>query len=118
MLKTVFGVLFTAVAVCAQTSQINGTVRDATGSVMPGAAIKATQTATGAVRTATSGTDGGYAIPNLPTGPYLVEVTKEGFSRFVQTGIALEVDGRLFQVPNDCKKIAYSEFRKALAPHK
>jgi len=91
MLKTVFGVLFTAVAVCAQTSQINGTVRDATGSVMPGAAIKATQTATGAVRTATSGTDGGYAIPNLPTGPYLVEVTKEGFSRFVQTGIVLEV---------------------------
>jgi len=34
------------------------------------------------------------------------------------SGIALEVDGRLFQVPNDCKKIAYSEFRKALAPHK
>ena len=28
--------------------------------------------------------------------------------------IALEVDGRLFQVPNDCKKIAYSEFQKLL----
>ena len=91
MFKTVFGVLFIAAATYAQTSQINGTVRDATGSVMPGAAIKATQTATGAVRTATSGTDGGYAIPNLPTGPYMVEVTKEGFSRFVQTGIVLEV---------------------------
>ena len=28
--------------------------------------------------------------------------------------IGLEVDGRLFQVPNDCKKIAYSEFQKLL----
>jgi outer membrane lipoprotein-sorting protein len=28
--------------------------------------------------------------------------------------IALEVDGRLFQVPDDCKKIAYSEFQKLL----
>ena len=91
MLKTVFGVLFVSAAMWAQTSQINGVVKDSSGSVMPGAAIKATQTATGVVRTATSGTDGSYAIPNLPTGPYLVEVTKEGFSRFVQMGIVLEV---------------------------
>lgn len=89
--KIVFGVLFMAAAAWAQTSQINGIIRDASGSVMPGATIKATQTATGVVRTATSGTDGSYSIPNLPTGPYLVEVTKEGFSRFVQTGIVLEV---------------------------
>jgi len=89
--KLVFGVLCMSAATLAQTSQINGVIKDATGSVMPGAAIKVTQTATGVVRTATSGTDGGYAIPNLPTGPYMVEVTKEGFSRFVQTGIVLEV---------------------------
>src|SRR5512141_1162633 len=91
MLKTVLGVLFISAGLWAQTSQINGVVRDPSGSVMPGAAIKTTQTATGVVRTATSGTDGSYAIPNLPTGPYMVEVTKEGFSKFVQTGIVLEV---------------------------
>jgi hypothetical protein len=91
MLKAVFGVLFMSAAVWAQTSQINGVINDSSGSVIPGAAIKVTQTATGVVRTATSGTDGGYAIPNLPTGPYMVEVTKEGFSKFVQTGIVLEV---------------------------
>jgi len=34
----------------AQTSQINGTVRDASGLAIPSAAIKATQTATGIVR--------------------------------------------------------------------
>ena len=91
MLKTVFGILLMSAAVWAQTSQVNGVIKDSTGAVMPAASIKATQTATGVVRTATSGADGSYAIPNLPSGPYMVEVTKEGFSRFVQTGIVLEV---------------------------
>jgi hypothetical protein len=76
----------------AQTSQINGIVRDATGLVIPGAAIKATQTATGVVRSTISGSDGGYALPNLPIGPYLLEVTKEGFNKYAQTGIVLQVD--------------------------
>ena len=42
--------------------------------------IKVTQTATGATRTASSGTDGGYVLPNLPIGPYMLEVTKDGFT--------------------------------------
>src|SRR5579885_3902388 len=50
------------------------------------------QTATGVVRTATSGADGGYVLTNMPVGPYLLEVTKEGFSTFAQTGIVLQVD--------------------------
>jgi hypothetical protein len=85
--------LFTVCAVgWAQTAQINGTVRDATGLAIPGATVKATQTATGVVRTAVSGADGGYVLPNLPVGPYLVEVSKEGFSKYAQTGIVLQVD--------------------------
>jgi hypothetical protein len=86
-----FGLLF-ASAVWAQTSQINGSIKDSSGLAIPGAAIKATQTATGVVRTTISGADGGYVIPNLPIGPYLVEVTKEGFSKYAQTGIVLQVD--------------------------
>src|SRR6266851_8773088 len=92
MKTIVVGFLFASAAVWAQTAQINGTVRDSSGLAVPGAAIKATQTATGVVRTTTSGADGGYVLPNLPIGPYLVEVTKEGFSKYVQTGIVLEVD--------------------------
>jgi hypothetical protein len=84
--------LLTLASAWAQTAQINGTVRDATGLAIPGAAIKATQTATGVVRTATSGGDGTYVLPNLPIGPYLIEVTKEGFSRYAQTGVVLNVD--------------------------
>ena len=79
-------------AALAQTAQINGTIRDATGLPVPGASVKATQTATGVVRTTNSGADGGYVLPNLPIGPYVVEVTKEGFSKYAQSGIVLEVD--------------------------
>jgi hypothetical protein len=87
----VLGIVF-ASAAWAQTSQISGSVRDASGLAIPGAEIKATQTATGLARSVVSGQDGGYVLPDLPTGPYLLEVTKEGFSKYVQTGIVLQVD--------------------------
>jgi hypothetical protein len=73
------------------TSQINGNVRDASGLAVPGAEIKATQTATGATRTVISGGDGSYVLTDLPIGPYQLEVTKEGFSKYVQSGIVLQV---------------------------
>jgi hypothetical protein len=84
--------LLNCAAVFAQTAQINGTIKDSTGLAVPGATIKATQTATGVVRTAESGAQGEYVLPNLPVGPYLLEVTKEGFSKFAQTGIVLQVN--------------------------
>jgi len=75
------------------TSQINGTVQDSSGLAVPGAQVKATQTETGLVRTVTSGADGGYVITSLPVGPYQVEVTKDGFSKYLQSGIVLQVAG-------------------------
>src|SRR3984885_13367151 len=87
--------LLAGVLICtslfAQTAQIQGTVLDSTGSAVPGADVKATQTGTGAVRTVTSGNDGAYVLPNLPIGPYRLEVSKPGFSTFIQTGIVLQV---------------------------
>ena len=87
-----FSLLASSVLWAQATSQISGTVHDETGAAIPGAQIKATQTATGAVRTATSGVDGGYVLSNLPVGPYMLEVTKEGFTKIIQTGIVLQVD--------------------------
>lgn len=75
----------------ASTSQINGTVQDASGSAVPGAEIKITQIDTGASRTVNSGTDGSYIIPSLPVGPYTLEVTKPGFAKYEQRGIVLQV---------------------------
>jgi hypothetical protein len=73
------------------TSQIQGTVQDSTGAVIPGVEVKATQSDTGITRTATSGEDGHYVLLNLPIGPYRLEVNKPGFSPYVQTGIVLQV---------------------------
>src|SRR5258708_13826040 len=73
------------------TSQINGTVRDATGLAVPGADVKAVQSETGLVRTASTNAEGGFVLTNLPIGPYQLEIGKEGFSKFVQSGIVLQV---------------------------
>ncbi len=73
------------------TSQISGTVQDSSGSAVPAAEVKAVQTATGAARSVTSGPDGSYVLTNLPVGPYQLEVSKEGFTKYVQSGIVLQV---------------------------
>jgi hypothetical protein len=84
-----FGVPGWAQAV--STSQINGTIQDSSGLAVPGAQVTATQTDTGAVRTVTSGPDGSYVLLSLPVGPYSLQVTKEGFAKYLQTGIVLQV---------------------------
>ncbi len=92
MLRLAFVFTLSCAAIFAQaTSQIQGVVRDASGSPVPGAEVKATQTDTGAVRTATSGNDGGYVLSNLAIGPYRLDVSKSGFSTYVQSGIVLQV---------------------------
>ncbi len=98
-MKTLAGVLLVGFLSCAvvwgqavSTSQITGTVQDSSGSAVPCAEVKVTQTGTGATRTTTSGADGGYLLTNLPIGPYQLEVSKEGFTKYVQSGIVLQVD--------------------------
>src|SRR5262245_46818171 len=72
--------VLTCASVFAQaTAQIQGVIQDATGSGIPGAEVKATQTETGIVRTTSSGPEGTYVMANLPIGPYKVEVSKSGF---------------------------------------
>ncbi len=73
------------------TSLISGTVTDASGAVIAGAQITATQTDTGVTRSVTSDASGDYSLPSLPLGPYRLEIKREGFTTFVQTGIVLQV---------------------------
>jgi Carboxypeptidase regulatory-like domain/TonB dependent receptor len=91
-LRIVLFVCLSAMAWSQALTQIQGNVQDSTGAAVPGAAIKATQTSTGVTRTTTSAADGGYVLSNLPLGPYSLEVTKDGFQKFVQTGITLQVN--------------------------
>jgi hypothetical protein len=94
LVKVVAGFFLACTAVWAQasTAQINGNVRDDSGLGVPNASIQATQTATGVVRTTTSSADGSFVLPDLAIGPYAIEITKEGFSKYIQNGIVLQVD--------------------------
>jgi hypothetical protein len=73
------------------TAQMHGTVTDPTGASIVDAQIKATQTATGMVRNTVSGPDGSFTLSNLPVGPYLLEVTAQGFQTYRRDGIVLQV---------------------------
>ena len=73
------------------TAQINGTVRDQSGAVLPGVEITATQTDTGQVRTALTDETGSFTLQNLPIGPYRLEASLPGFRTSQQTGIVLQV---------------------------
>jgi len=74
------------------TSQVSGTVRDSSGLAVPGAQITITQTDTGLSRNTQSEATGVYLLPNLPIGPYRLEVKKDGFMTAVQSNIILQVD--------------------------
>src|SRR5262249_42164878 len=74
-------VLSLAVAANAQTFRgtINGTVTDPSGSVVPNATVKATETATGIDHTTTTTSDGAFAFQDIPLGFYKITVTATGF---------------------------------------
>jgi hypothetical protein len=72
-------------------SQLSGAVHDSSGGAIPGAEVTATKTDTGMIRTAFTGADGTYALPNLPVGPYQLKVVLQGFNSYVRDGIVLQV---------------------------
>ena len=73
------------------TATLNGTVQDNTGAVISGAKVAAIQTQTNFATETVSGPDGSFRLPSIPVGPYVLRVTKEGFSKYEQAGIVLTV---------------------------
>src|SRR3954470_12804821 len=74
------------------TAQLNGRVADESGAVLPGVTVTATQTDTGFTRATVTDDTGSWVMPNLPIGPYKLEVALQGFRTYVQTGIVLQVN--------------------------
>ncbi|HWB83033.1 MAG TPA: carboxypeptidase-like regulatory domain-containing protein [Bryobacteraceae bacterium] len=70
---------------------IHGDVTDPSGAAVANAQVKATQTNTGQTVNTVTGADGGYVLPNLPIGPYKLEVVSPSFSNYHQSGIVLQV---------------------------
>jgi hypothetical protein len=66
------------------TGRVTGIVTDSTGALLPGAAVTLTNTATGIVQTATSGSDGNYTFAAVTRGNYTVAATATGFETVSQ----------------------------------
>jgi Carboxypeptidase regulatory-like domain len=72
---------------------IRGTVKDATGAVLPGVMVRAVDVATG-IETSTVTTDAGfYSIAQLKPGGYRVEAERTGFKKLIRENVIVEVSG-------------------------
>src|SRR5262245_35568907 len=72
-------------------AQLNGTVRDTTGSVVAGASVSLRNADTNRTYMSTSDSSGYYIIPNLPPGSYELNATYTGFEPFARPGVQLRV---------------------------
>ncbi len=69
---------------------IEGTVRDTTGAVIPGAKVIVTNSATNTSLTLSSNASGEFTAPSLQVSKYNVRVEKEGFRPAQLTGITVD----------------------------
>ena len=78
---------------CAQSQAIDGNIegylRTTDGSALPGAHVRVFETHTGLLRETDTDDSGYFRVQILPPGTYAVSMTKEGFSKQEQAGVAL-----------------------------
>src|SRR5438876_2679449 len=70
---------------------VTGTVSDATGAVIPGANVVATNTETSTKYETVSTETGNFTLTQLPPGVYQMSVELPGFKRYVRQGITVLV---------------------------
>ncbi len=93
------GLAFVLAILSAQTSfgqgitgSINGTVTDSSGAAIAGATVTIRQIATNGIRTVTTSSVGSYAVTQLAPGATASTIEKEGFERFQQKALTIEID--------------------------
>jgi len=79
----------------AQTERANltGSVRDQSGGVIGGAELKVTNVGTNTTTTVRTTSTGDYNVSNLLPGQYRVEISAEGFKRYLQDNVILTAAG-------------------------
>ena len=90
------GMLFTCGhLLAAATASISGTVTDASGAVVVGATVTATNVDTHIATTQTTNAQGYYSFQALPLGNYTIDIERTGFKSYRQTGLVLDVSSAL-----------------------
>src|SRR5947209_864808 len=80
-----------AMAQAVAVAEVDGYVSDPSGQAIVGAQVRMVEVNRQQVHSTITNETGRYALPNLPVGPYRLEVASPGFKTFVQTGIELQV---------------------------
>jgi hypothetical protein len=74
---------------------ISGTIKDASGGVVPGVTVTATSVTTQTPTVAVTDATGFYTFPNLRPGQYMVAAELEGFKKVVRENLQLDAGGAL-----------------------
>ena len=74
---------------------ISGTIKDASGAVVPGVTVTATSVQTQTPTVAVTDATGFYTFPNLRPGQYAVNAELEGFKKVVRENVQLDAGGGL-----------------------
>jgi hypothetical protein len=86
-----FCVTVAGLAQSTNSSDLRGTVTDATGAVIPGATVTITNTETGVVTLLTTNVAGIYDSVSIRPGKYSIVFSKEGFGKLVRDGVTVDV---------------------------
>jgi hypothetical protein len=77
------------------TGTILGTISDASGAVVQGAAVKVIEKSTTAERSAVSDNKGYFEVPLLPPGLYDLTVEMPGFKKFARVNLNLDINAHM-----------------------
>ena len=93
----VFAMLFAAPFSGAQSTggRIRGTITDQSGGAVAGAKVTLINEATNVTRDTDSGGNGEYLFIEVPVGSYEIDVTQQGFKKYVRKGVAVNLNEAL-----------------------
>jgi len=92
---SLFVALLVASPAHAQTGQINGSITDNTGAVVPGATVRAIEAATGLSRDTVTGADGRYTFAAMRPTTYDITAELTGFRTSQRKGVLLQANENL-----------------------
>jgi hypothetical protein len=91
LLSALFFIFATLSFAQTTSTEVLGTVTDATGAVVPGATVTLLRVGTGERRQAVSDNSGNYSFPLIEIGEYSVSTVKPGFKTDTKTGVTVEL---------------------------
>ncbi|MSV29596.1 MAG: carboxypeptidase regulatory-like domain-containing protein, partial [Bryobacterales bacterium] len=93
MLRTI--ALLPLVVVCLPAQETRGIllgrITDPAGALVPGAQVRAVNTATGVAAAARSNASGNFTLPYLLPGAYTLQAEAQGFKKFLREGLEVRV---------------------------